>query len=82
MFFTNYLFIIFSPFSSTERKNSNEQDSNNYYYTERTFGVISRSVHLPDDVNRDSINAKYINGVLKITIEKSEEKQSRFINIE
>ncbi|NOU24435.1 MAG: Hsp20/alpha crystallin family protein [Methylotenera sp.] len=38
--------------------------------SERYFGSVSRSFQLPVDVNQDTANASYENGVLKLTLPK------------
>ena len=53
-----------------ERKKS----ENNYNTIESHFGKFRKSYVLPDYVDVDNINAKYKNGVLKITIPKVEGK--------
>jgi len=39
---------------------------------ERTFGQFTRSFMLPDNVKKDSVAAKYENGVLTLTLEKAQ----------
>jgi HSP20 family protein len=56
-----------------ERKKS-EKDK--YNRVESYFGKWKRSFTLPDYVNVDGIDASYENGVLKVTIPKTEEKVS------
>ncbi len=54
-------------------KNSEQKDENkNYYRIERNFGSFSRSFTLPSEVVVDKISADYNNGVLNITLPKTE----------
>ena len=49
-----------------ERKEENEV----HYRYERTFGSFQRSFTLPDDANPDGIRGDYVNGVLKVCVNK------------
>lgn len=49
---------------------------------ERTFGQFSRSFMLPDNVKKDSISAKYENGVLTLTLEKAQPTMPKEIEVE
>ena len=46
---------------------------------ERRFGSFTRSLRLPDQVDADSIEASYENGVLLLTVPKTEEAQPKQI---
>ncbi|MDF1876539.1 Hsp20 family protein [Sulfurimonas sp. SAG-AH-194-L11] len=63
------------------RKYKNETKEEDYYLCESNFGVISRSFVLGDNINRDSIKAKYDNGRLVLTLEKEESKKTKSISI-
>jgi HSP20 family protein len=49
---------------------------------ERSFGTFTRSFMLPDNVKTDSINAKYDNGVLNITLDKVEPQKPKEVTVE
>ncbi|MDR9418014.1 Hsp20/alpha crystallin family protein [Gracilimonas sp.] len=66
---------------SGERKFENEEEGKNFHRVESKYGKFKRSFQLPDTINEDSIVAKYEDGVLNITIEKSEEKVKKQIKI-
>ena len=66
---------------SGERKFENEEKDTRYHRVETHFGSFTRSFRLPDSVDEGSINAKYNNGILSITIDKSEEQMKRQISI-
>ncbi len=76
----NYLTI------SSERKSEKESDNEDhtYYFSERSYGKVSRSIKIPKNVMIENISAKYDNGVLKIVLPKSHENYSntRYLNIE
>ena len=56
---------------SGERKNSTEDKAN--HYCEIQYGKFSRSFNLPEDVKGDDIQAKFKNGVLTLSIPKTQE---------
>lgn len=66
---------------SGERKFENEENGKNYHRVETGFGSFNRSFQLPDSIDEESISAKYQDGVLNITINKSEEKVKKQIEI-
>ncbi|PKD43016.1 Hsp20/alpha crystallin family protein [Rhodohalobacter barkolensis] len=66
---------------SGERKFEKEEEGKTYHRVESHYGTFTRSFQLPDDVKDDSINASYNDGILNITIDKSEEKMKRQIKI-
>jgi HSP20 family protein len=59
---------------SGERKFTREKKENNYHSIETQYGSFSRSFTLPENVDAHSINAKYNNGILEITVPKDEKK--------
>jgi len=63
------------------RSFKNEIKEEDYYLCESNFGLISRSFALSDNINRDKIEAKYENGRLYLTLEKSEDKKTKSISI-
>ncbi len=66
---------------SGERKFENEEKGKNYHRIETQYGSFNRTFHLPDTINEDSVVAKYDNGILNITIEKSDDKVKKQIEI-
>jgi HSP20 family protein len=60
-----------------------EQDAKeeNYIFRERRFSSYSRSMTLPDDVDPSKIEAAFDDGVLTLTVPKSEEKKPKQIKI-
>jgi HSP20 family protein len=59
---------------SGERKFTQEKEENNFHSIETQFGTFSRSFTLPENVDASKINAKYVNGILEITLPKDEKK--------
>jgi HSP20 family protein len=64
-----------------EKKQEKEEKDENYHRIERNYGSFSRSVRLPQEVQSDKIKANYKDGVLKITLPKSEEAKAKEIKI-
>lgn len=64
---------------SGKREEIVEDDQNNQQFqTERRFGAFERVFSLPGPVKPDQVKADYKNGVLTLTIPKSEPKQDEF----
>lgn len=67
-----------------KRKGKEEKDSKrNFFRSERVYGSFTRSFTLPEDINPDSVDAKFDNGILNIKISKAEQKKvnEKFITI-
>ncbi|MFQ6077797.1 MAG: Hsp20/alpha crystallin family protein [Thermodesulfobacteriota bacterium] len=64
-----------------EKKQEKEEKDENYHRVERSYGAFARSVRLPQEVQSDKIKANYKNGVLKITLPKSEEAKKKEVKI-
>jgi HSP20 family protein len=58
---------------SGEKKKEMKDEKKNYYRIERTSGSFSRSFTLPAEIHVDKIAAEFNDGVLKITLPKTEE---------
>ena len=67
---------------SGERTSERTEDSEEYVRVERAFGTFHRSFTLPDAVDADHIEATYDDGVLTITVPKTEESTRRQIEIQ
>lgn len=65
-----------------ERKYENEEKSKQYYRVERAVGSFQRQIDLGTRVDQAKVKAKYQDGVLKITLPKSEDAKSRDIVVE
>jgi HSP20 family protein len=55
---------------SSEKKMEKEEKKENYTRSEFNYTSFSRSFNLPDNVNPETIDAKYEDGVLRLTIQK------------
>ena len=56
-------------------------EKNTWHLSERRYGRFSRSFVLPRDVDADRIDANFDNGVLQLSIPKSEKARRRKIEI-
>jgi HSP20 family protein len=58
-----------------------EEKSNNYILCECSYGEFSRTLSFPDVSDDTKIDAQYKNGVLHLTIPKSQQKNAKRIEI-
>jgi len=56
-------------------------EKHTWHLVERRYGTFSRSFMLPRDVNQEGIEAHFENGVLLVTIPKSEKARRRRIEV-
>ena len=63
---------------SAEKKieKNEEKEDKKYFYHERRYGKVERSFYI-GDMDQDKIKAKMENGILKVTIPKVEENNSK-----
>ena len=64
-----------------EKKEEKEVKEKNYHRIERSYGSFQRSVSLPTGVQADKAKATYKDGVLQVTIPKTEEAKPKQIRI-
>lgn len=64
-----------------DKKQESENKSSNYHRLERTYGSFERSFTLPTTVKTDKIDASYLNGVLTVTLPKTEEAKPKEIQV-
>jgi HSP20 family protein len=65
-----------------EMKQEESASEEKYHMQERRYGMFSRSITLPADVNGDAIKADFENGVLALNLPKKEEVKAKRINIQ
>jgi HSP20 family protein len=68
---------------SGEKKVAKEEDELGYHRVERSYGCFTRDISLPDTVKTDKIEATFKNGVLNVTLPKTQRaiEQSRKIPV-
>jgi HSP20 family protein len=66
-----------------EKKEEKEEkdEERKYYYKERSFGSFSRTITLGVEVDPEDIDAQYKDGILSVTLKKSEAKKAKKIDI-
>ena len=65
-----------------EAKEETSKKTETYYYMERNSGKQTRTIKLPDNINNDNMSAKYMNGVLYITMSKKNQNKIKNLKIE
>jgi HSP20 family protein len=66
---------------SGHKKEEKEEKGKTYHRLERRSGAFSRSISLPCAVTEEAIDAKYRDGVLTITMPKTEDAKSTKIEV-
>jgi HSP20 family protein len=62
---------------SSEVKKESEENKNGYKRKEFSYSSFSRSFYIPENVNREKIEAAYKDGVLTVSLPKQEEEKSK-----
>ncbi len=60
-----------------QREVKNEEKDGNYTRREFCYDSFSRSFTLPESINSDKIDAKYVDGVLNVHLPKKEEAKQK-----
>ena len=66
---------------SGERQSEEKHKDADVYRAERFFGRFQRTVSLPSPVAADKVKAQYKDGILTITLPKTEEAKPKHINV-
>ena len=66
---------------SGERKQENEHKEGEFYRAERFYGKFRRSILLPYGVDTQKVQATYRDGVLTVTLPKSEKTAGQRIDV-
>jgi HSP20 family protein len=64
-----------------EKKKETETKEENYHRVERSYGSFSRAIRLPAEVDDNTVDAAYKDGVLYITLTKTKKDASKKIEI-
>lgn len=62
---------------SSQKEHDKREENRNYQRQEYSYQSFNRTFHLPDSAEAEKINAKYIDGVLNLTIPKKEEAKRK-----
>lgn len=66
---------------SGERKEEKEEKGKTYHRVERRYGTFARSLTLPCTVQEDKIEAECHDGVLNVTLPKTEQARTKKIKV-
>lgn len=66
---------------SGERKTKSEVKEKDYYKCESSYGKFQRSFTLPDNIDKENLDASSEDGVLEITIPKSKVTETKKIEV-
>lgn len=66
---------------SGERKADHKEERGQTYRRERFFGRFQRTVTLPQPVKADAVRASYKDGILTVTLPKTEEAKPKQIEV-
>ena len=66
---------------SGEKKNETSQNAKDNCFSEISYGMFRRTIQLPWDLDYESTVAKYNNGVLTVSIPKSQVEKQKFKKI-
>ena len=64
-----------------EKKQEKEDKGEDYHHIERHYGSFHRSFRIPGKVQVDKIDSNFKDGVLKLTLPKSEESETKKIEV-
>jgi HSP20 family protein len=62
---------------SSEMKNESEESGDGYKRKEFNYSAFSRSFYIPENVNREKIEANYKDGILTVSLPKQEEAKTK-----
>ncbi|MFA5059131.1 MAG: Hsp20/alpha crystallin family protein [Candidatus Omnitrophota bacterium] len=65
-----------------ERKAEVKKEEENYFRSERLYGAFERNLQLGVGVEKDKVKASYKNGVLEVTLPKSEKVKPKQIKVD
>jgi HSP20 family protein len=65
-----------------EKKAEKEEKGKNFHRIERSYGAFTRSVGFPLPVKAEGIKAVCKNGVLEVTVPKSEQAKTKEVRVE
>lgn len=67
--------------SGEKKMEEKKTENKKYHRLERSYGAFQRSFSLPTPVNADKITATFKDGMLEVTVPKSEEAKTKVIDI-
>jgi len=65
-----------------KRSEEKEENGKTYHRVERSYGSFSRSLTLPCNVKDEKVDAKIEEGVLRVTLQKTDDAKTRKIKVQ
>jgi HSP20 family protein len=60
-----------------ERKLQKEESGKNFHTIQTQYGSFNRTFYLPENINKEKIEASYEDGILKVLVPKLEKKETK-----
>ena len=60
-----------------EKKEEKEDEKDGYWHRETRYGTFRRVITVPEGIDREKVEARFKNGVLTITVPRSEEAKEK-----
>lgn len=67
--------------SGEKKRDKKERKKERYYYYERSYGSFCRTFALPENIDEKNIQANFKNGLLALTIKKTEKAKPKAIEV-
>lgn len=64
-----------------EKRQEHEDKGDGYHRIERHYGSFHRSFRIPGKIKMDGVDANYKDGILKLTLPKTEESETKKIEV-
>ena len=64
-----------------ERRQEKEEKGKKFHRIECSYGSFARSFRVPDDADENSVKAEFKDGMLNVTLAKSEKAKPKSINV-
>jgi HSP20 family protein len=64
-----------------EKKQEHEDKGKDYHRIERHYGSFHRSFRIPGKVKMEGVDANYKDGILRLTLPKTEESETKKIEV-
>jgi HSP20 family protein len=66
---------------SGERREEKKEEAKRYHFSEVSYGNFLRTFTLPANIDAERVDAKFENGVLNVTVAKTETARARQVAI-
>ena len=64
-----------------EKREEREEEGESYYCSERAYGAFRRDIPLPSAVDAHQVDAVFSQGVLTVTLPKTEEAKAKTVTV-